>query len=75
MSSMDVIGTNSFIDSVSTRMSPGSLPNQPKSQGANCKAAPMNKRMVPSMMNHFAMSFSRGDWQGLELTCIVLSSL
>ncbi len=48
---------NTFTDPDSMLMSPGSFPNQPNNQGANCNIAPMINRVAPSMMIHFAMSY------------------
>ena len=72
---MEVIGTKTFIDSVSTRMSPGSFPNQPTSQGANCKAAPMTKSVAPSMINHFAIGLSLRECQKRASTRFEILSL
>ena len=53
--SIDVIGMKTFTAPDSILMSPGSLPNQANSQGANCNITPMSSRIAPSMINHFAM--------------------
>ena len=46
--SMDVMGMKMVIRSLTKRMSPGSLPNQLKSQGAKCRIAPMTININPA---------------------------
>ena len=46
--SMEVMGINMVVRSLTIRMSPGSLPNQLKSQGAKCSIVPMTININPA---------------------------
>jgi len=46
--SMDVMGINMVVRSLTMRMSPGSLPNQLKSQGAKCSIVPITININPA---------------------------
>ena len=50
ISSMDVMGINMVVRSLTIRMSPGSLPNQLKSQGAKCSIIPITININPAAM-------------------------
>ena len=52
---MEVIGMKTLVESVLILMSPGSLPNQLNSQGANWSATPIRRRIAPRIMNHLAI--------------------
>jgi len=47
---MEVMGIKILVRSVSTRISPGSFPNQFISQGAKCSINPITINMMPAVM-------------------------
>jgi hypothetical protein len=53
---MEVMGINIFTRSDSMRISPGSLPNQLSSHGANCHIAPAISNSAPVIIIHLAMA-------------------
>jgi hypothetical protein len=50
ISSMDVMGINMVVRSLTIRISPGSLPNQLKNQGAKCNIVPMTININPAVI-------------------------
>ena len=51
ISSMDVMGINMVVRSFAIRMSPGTLPNQLRRQGAKCSIIPIIININPAAMN------------------------
>ena len=54
-SSMDAMGTKTLLCSVVIRMSPGSLPNRPNSQGAKRRTSPSATRITPATISRRAI--------------------
>ena len=55
ISTMEVIGINTLLCSLSIRISPGSLPNQRKTPGAKYRISPTITKIIPAIINQRAI--------------------